>query len=173
MTSLPLSSSSSPLLSSSSSTLFLCHSPALSLSLSRWTQRTRFPTSQTFGCHRRCILPLTLLVFYSTETSRGGGKKERKVAATGRNETMTRSWLKLNGLANLFWALMRLESQRRHGSRRRGIFRWAPLGTFSFPPLIQTWKLRFSILKMPRMPGDNNRHLNARSPVSLLWRADS
>lgn len=38
------------------------------------------------------------------------------------------------------------------------------------PPDVE---MALSVLEMPpRVPGDNNRHLNARSPVPLLWRAD-
>lgn len=103
------------------------------------------------------------------QTNRKGRKREKKVAATGRTTTMTRSWLKLNGLANLFWALMRLETWVAAAwylslSSSGNIF------TVSSPPDVE---MAFLILRMPRVPGDNNRHLNARSPVPLLWRADS
>lgn len=91
-----------------------------------------------------------------------GEEKKKKVAATGRTTTMTRSWLKLNGLANLFWALMRLETWVATAWYLSLSFS-GDIFPVSSPPDVE----------MAFLTGDNNRHLNARSPVPLLWRADS
>lgn len=94
------------------------------LSLSGWTQ-ARSPSYLADvwvppplpPASDSCLTPLL------REPGWGGrGEEERKTTTRGVREsdrggksgqqpaTMTRSWLKLNGLANLFWALMRLEA---------------------------------------------------------------